>query len=223
MLLALLIAGCGEASGNDGGPAVDNEGEAAAAAQADTSEAVDLGDLGHDKGAVEEASIHVIEFSDFGCVHCQRFNQETFPALREEFIEPGHVAWKYIPVTVGGFPNVDEVTEVAECAAQQDAFFDLKSRLYQDPDAWSGADDPHQVAFDWAEEEGLDVGALRSCQEAGEGSARVQEQTSSAVQLGLQATPTFVINGQPIQGAPSLEAFRDFFRQELEEQAPPDG
>lgn len=227
-VLALALAtGCGNGNGADADAASGQETDPAEQQQQvqnDTADVLDIGHLGHDMGNAEAAAVHVIEFSDFGCVHCQGFHQETFPALHEEFVEPGHVAWKYIPVSVGGFPNVEEVTEVAECAALQDAFFELKGRIYEDPDTWTAADEPQAVLFQWAEEEGLDVDELRSCAEAGETQGRVQEQTATAVELGLQATPTFVVNGQPVQGAPTLEAFRDFFRQELgEEPAPPDG
>ena len=216
--MAFLGACATEDQGNGDEPsgANNSQPEEQQEAAADTSEVLDLGHLGHDLGSPDDADILVIEFSDFGCVHCQGFHQETFPVLYEEFVEPGDVAWKYIPVTVGGFPNVSEVTEVVECAANQGAFFDLKDRLYQDPDAWGQAEDPQSVVLDWGAEEGLDVEALETCITEGAASDRVEEQTSTARELGLQATPTFVINGQPVQGAPTLDAFRDFFQEQLE-------
>lgn len=220
-LLALVVAvrfvGGGAA---DPGEASSNSPEAGN----DTTEAVNLAPLGHDLGVEEDASIYVVEFSDFGCVHCQRFHQQTFPTLREEYVETGRVAWKYIPVTIGGFPNAQEVTEAAECAAEQGAFFDVSGRLYEDPDAWSRADDPYEVVTEWAGEEGLDVDDFQACIEEGEVRHRVQEYTETARELGLRATPTFVVNGQPVEGAPPLEAFQEFFETQLEgAPEPPDG
>lgn len=219
-LIVVAWLASGSAADNGDASAPDQARESAA----DTTEAVNLAPLGHDLGAEGDAAVFIIEFSDFGCVHCQRFHQESFPTLHEEFIETGEVAWKYIPVTVGGFPNTQEVTEAAECAAEQGAFFDLADRIFHSPDTWTHAEDPHSVVDEWAEEEGLDMEAYRACVREGATRERVREYTETARDLGLRATPTFVVNGQPVQGAPPLEAFRDFIQQELDRRPdPPDG
>ena len=48
-------------------------------------------ELGYNRGAVE-APLKVIEFSDFGCGFCRRFHQESFPTLKEQFIDTRMIA-----------------------------------------------------------------------------------------------------------------------------------
>lgn len=217
LLLVPLLAGC-----DDGNGAEPPDAAEAAAAQADTAEPVDLARVGHDRGRFD-APVRVIEFSDFGCPHCQSFHRETFPVLEEEYIDAGNVIWKYIPVVIVGAPNSREITEAAECAGEQREFFALAERIYSDPDAWTETDDPHGVAAGWAEDEGLDVERFRSCLAEGRMEPAVEEHTQVAVQLGLRATPTFVVNGMPIQGAVPLETFQEILDDQLEGRGPPTG
>ena len=49
---------------------------------------VQIGDLGFNRGD-EEAIVKVVELSDFGCGYCKKFHDESFPTLREGFIDSG--------------------------------------------------------------------------------------------------------------------------------------
>ncbi|MEJ2542066.1 MAG: thioredoxin domain-containing protein, partial [Gemmatimonadota bacterium] len=50
------------------------------ACQAQESQPHDLNQIGYDLGS-PEASVRVVELSDFGCGYCRLFHQETFPTL----------------------------------------------------------------------------------------------------------------------------------------------
>ena len=114
-----LLGGCGGEDPSTGSP------------QASTSDTIQLADLGAHRGA-DGAPVTVVEFSDFGCVFCARFHEESYGALHDEFVASGDVAWKYVPITVGGFPNGFEAALSAECVGEQDGgahFARIRDRL----------------------------------------------------------------------------------------------
>ncbi len=208
----LGAAACDDAEG--GGNAAGQEAQDAPDAE---QEAFDLSEVGYDRGD-PEAPIRIIEFSDFGCVHCQSFHRETYPALHEEFVEEGKVAWKYVPISIAGFPNAEEAALAAKCAGQQDRFFEVAELIYRDAEAWTEADDPDPVLLELGEEAGLgDLDAYGTCVQERRHMEQVQEYSQLASEIGVQGTPTFVINGMPVQGAPPLDAFRQALNDLLEE------
>lgn len=231
-ILAVAMAmGCGDANSQDAGSPPD----AAAGADGQTPSAQeqairdrqerqvhDLVRLGHIEGDDDAAVVAVIEFSDFGCVHCAGFHLESYPALYEEFIATGDVAWKYIPISIGGFPNGDLAAVAGECAAQQDRFAPLRDRLFEIREEWMRSGEPAELFTRHAAELGLDESEFEQClAEDEEARQRIQDGNRVAQELGVRGTPTFIVQGHPVQGAPPLESFQQVLRELVAEARPP--
>lgn len=98
--------------------------------------------------------------------------------------------------------------EAAECAADQDQFWAYHDKLYE-----SQAGE-NQGAFNkdnlkrFAEEIGLDTQTFNECLDSGKYTSLIQEDTQAAQSLGVQSTPTFLVNGQPVVGAQPFEVFQ---------------
>ncbi len=175
---------------------------------------IDIRTIGHNSGSMD-APIRVVEFSDFGCDQCQRFHEETYPTLREEFIDSGRVRWKYVPFVVGTFPHGEEAGLAGECAGEQGRFSEMRDRLFENQAEWKGSDDamPHLVRY--GSELGLDIDAFQDCIEAELPQTRLSTALRAARALGVRGTPTFFINGRQVQGALPIQFFRDLFEAEL--------
>jgi protein-disulfide isomerase len=232
ILAVSLAMGCGDANSQNAGSPPD-----AAAAGADgqnlsaQEQAIrerqerqvhDLVRLGHIEGDDDAAVVAVIEFSDFGCVHCARFHLESYPALHEEFIAAGDVAWKYIPISIGGFPNGDVAAVAGECAAQQDLFAPLRDRLFETREEWMTSGDAAGLIIQHAADLGLDQGEFESClAEDEEARQRIEDGNRVARELGVRGTPTFIVQGHPVQGAPPLDSFQQVLRELVAEARSP--
>jgi len=215
LLLAFAVAGCGDntASG-EAAPSADQTPPQAAQG----GEEFDISGLGFDEGDVEDAVIQVVEFSDFGCVHCANFHIESYPALHEEFVATGEVAWKYIPITIAGFPNATEAAIAGECAGEQGQFPVMRDWLYETREEWMASNDPEGIFMAQAGEMGLDQDVFETCLTEGEAArARVAEGSRVAREVGVRGTPTFVVQGFPVQGAPPLDQFREALRGMIQE------
>ncbi len=226
-LLALAAASCGAEEGAEsadtsaitrsllsqpagGGDASPVEGAPDIAGRATRAY---LPDLGFNLG-VAQAPVKVIEFSDFGCGYCRRFHEESFPTLKEQFIDTGMIEWKFLPFITGTFGNSLAVTEAAECALEQDAgaYQALGEMLWQRQADWKPSGEPEAMVRSWAGDLGLDMERFDGCLAEDRRFERVAGATVAANQLGVRATPTFWIVGYgPLQGALPLEAFQGIF------------
>ncbi len=163
--------------------------------------------MGYNDGS-PEAPLKVLELSDFACGYCRRFHLETYPKLRETYIEPGFVEWKYVPVSIG-FPNGLQAAIAGECAGEQNRFPAMRVRLFEEQGTWRGTDDPSPVFSEMAGEEGLDVERFNACVDGGWRDGRVRDNLRLRGELGVEGTPTFIIDGRALPGAQPLETFRD--------------
>lgn len=165
--------------------------------------------IGYTRGA-DNAAIHVIEFSDFGCPFCSSFARETYPALHKEFVASGKVRWTYVPFVMGMFPNGSEAAMAAECAAEQGekSFWTMHDALFADQQAWKRSGEPAQLFSQYAGRLGLDAARFTSCYGEQRQAARITASNRAAERAGVRATPTFFVNGQRIEGALPAEQFR---------------
>ena len=130
----------------------------------DGTEEVNVLDFGYNRGS-PDAILKVIEFSDFGCGYCLRFHQESFPTLKEQFIDTGMIEWKFMPFITGAFENSLEVTEAAECALEQSPalYEELGGVLWARQREWKESDEPAALVRGWADEAGVDLARFDSC------------------------------------------------------------
>jgi len=175
----------------------------------DAVPAVPLEELFHELAA-PGAQVTVVEFSDFGCKYCGQFHRETFSALREEYVETGKVRWRFVPFSLGMFPNGNEALRAAICVAEEseEAFWMMRDALFEAQNDWKGARNADPLFRRYAEASGADGDAYMSCYRDARSADRVAAARVLATQGGVRSTPTFFVNGQMIQGALPLREFR---------------
>lgn len=91
--------------------------------------------------APTEATAVVVAFEDPSCVLCRRFERNTLPTLRSEYVESGDLSFVYrnYPVV---YPWGKPATQALEStfAASESAFWALKDHYFAEQDAF-GTDD----------------------------------------------------------------------------------
>jgi protein-disulfide isomerase len=173
----------------------------------DSPSEVNLADFGHPLGSAM-APVVVVEFSDFGCPYCARFALQSLPELDAEFIESGQVRWQYVPFVMGIFPNGEEAARASECAADQNQFWPMHDLIYERQREWRGTSAAEPLFRQYATQIGLDVDEFAACYRENGPAERIAMSNRIANELGIQATPTFIVNGRIVQGALPLDQFR---------------
>lgn len=171
------------------------------------SDTIDLRKIGYSRGA-DDAPVTVYEFSDFGCPFCGMFARGTYPQLHEEFVAAGKVRWVYVPFVMGMFPNGAESARAAECAADQQEFWEMHDLLYEKQNEWKASRNPAQLYDGYARELGLDADRFAGCYREDEVGARTAINNRAADALRVRAIPSFFINGRLVEGALPEEQFR---------------
>ncbi len=168
-----------------------------------------------------DAKVVVIEFSDFQCPFCRKHVEETQPALDEKFVDSGEILWvfKHFPLSI--HPQAPAAGLAAECAANQDKFWEMHALLFNRNAEWS-IGDPIPVFVTLATELGLDIDAFSACMNDATVAQRIQDDMDAGGAF-VRGTPTFIVlhNGQGsiIPGALPVERFTEILQQVIDESA----
>lgn len=153
------------------------------------------------------ATVHVVEFADFGCSACALFASEAMPRLRNEYIDQGRIRWQFIPFLLGGFRHASEAARAAECAGAQGEFAAMHDRLFSQQQEWQRSRRPGDLFAEFAGELQVDPDLWQQCYRENGGRSRTTANTRAARRLRVRGTPTFFINGRRVEGALRLELF----------------
>lgn len=156
-----------------------------------------------------DAAVTIVEFSDFNCPYCRQWHLEVFEELMAAYPAQIRFIYKDFPIVGGGAPGF-AAAQAANCAGEQDAFWEFHDSLF------SGDFSLDNAGFEAAAQElGLDAAALLECLESGRYAAEVDADFRYGASLGVNATPTFFINGIPLIGAQPLLRFIELINAEL--------
>ena len=180
---------------------------APAGAQSSNGGGVSLAGVGHDLGKVG-ARVFIVEFADFGCSYCAKFEHETYPKLDSAYIAKGVVRFKMIPFVTGMFKNSREVAEAAECSADQGKFWEMHDLLYLNQKEWKKSSNVFALIYKYAAQIKLDRNKLALCLKDPATGRRIQRHDAMAQQLGINGTPTFFVNGRRVPGAIPFDLFQ---------------
>ncbi len=160
-----------------------------------------------------DAPITIVEFSDFQCPFCRRFHDETYQALLDAY--PGQIRFVYrnLPLT-SIHPNAMDAAVASLCANDQNAYWDYHGKLFSSETL--GRDTYVQYATDL----GLDVESFTACLDSGKHDDFIAQDMDFSLNLGVQSTPTFFVNGLAIVGAQPLSAFQQIIDLELAGEIP---
>lgn len=157
----------------------------------------------------EDAPVVVVEFSDFECPYCR----QTYPVLgRIETAYPDQIRFVYrqFPLT-DIHPRAEKAAEASLCADEQGQFWPMHDLLFADPIELEVASLKVK-----AESLGLDRQVFDDCLDSGKYEDRIASEIHEGFRLGVNGTPTVIINGRPLTGAQPYEAYAAVIDDELD-------
>ena len=155
------------------------------------------------------ASVIIIAFSDYECPFCTKA-EHTMQTILEKYEGRVVYVFKDFPLTII-HPNAYNASLAAECAKEQDKFWEYHSHLYENNDKL----EPMYLR-EYANLLGLDTEEFNECFETQKYKNEVEKDIQTARLVGVTATPSFFINGIRIVGAKPEEEFTKIINSELE-------
>lgn len=142
-----------------------------------------------------DAAVVVAAFEDFRCPHCRRYNAEELPSVWSEYVEPGQIRYEH-----RDFPVVDERSWTAANAARS------VQNLGSTEDFWAYAEMlfANQSSLGpetyerLGDEVGVDGGQVRQAAAERTYDPTIRYDRQTGRDLGVSATPTVLVNGDPV-------------------------
>ncbi len=146
----------------------------------------------HVKGS-KNATITLVEYSDFQCPACGAF-QPIMNEVMAEFGDKVKFEYKHYPL-VQIHPFAEPAARAAEAAGQQGKFFEYADILFAKQNEWSKSTNPTGFFKKYAEELGLDLTKFAQHQKSSLLQGNIKANMLEARELGLTGTPSFYLNG----------------------------
>ncbi|UCC50176.1 MAG: DsbA family protein, partial [Anaerolineaceae bacterium] len=165
-----------------------------------------------------EATISLVEFSDYLCPFCGRHFNQTYPALIQSYGASGEVNFVFRDLPLASLhPTAHYGHEAALCAGEQGAelFWAMHDQLFATQNQWANLPDPTGFVAGLAEGIGVDMKAYDSCIANGQTRAQIEERVAEGRALGFTGTPTFQVlvndtgDVHEVTGAQPLQIFSD--------------
>ena len=156
----------------------------------------------------EEAPITIIEYASMTCSHCATFHNETYPQLKEKYIDTGKVRYILREFPLDQFATAAFLT--AHCIGD-DKYYAAIDLLFEEQNTWIVArpENRQDALAAVARKAGVGRAQFDSCLEDESLYERVKTVQESGRSLGVRSTPTFFVNGERYAGALSFERFEE--------------
>ncbi|HEY8193731.1 MAG TPA: DsbA family protein [Hyphomicrobium sp.] len=153
-----------------------------------------------------DAKVTVVEYASMTCPHCAHFENDVFDAFKKKYIDTGKVRFVFREFPLDNLAAA--VSMLARCAGG-DKTFPLIQTFYAKQQDWAFAQgNPVPRLFDIAKQAGFTQASFDKCLTDQKLLDQITaERTHASDTFGVNATPTFFINGKRLQEAPTLEAF----------------
>lgn len=153
------------------------------------------------------AKVTIVEFADFQCPYCGKFQQEVYPFIKQEYVDTGKASFVYLDFTFLG----DEskfAAQAAKCAGEQGKFWEYHDKLLESQNG------ENQGAFTVSKLKGFarsivpNTFVFNQCLDSKKYSQAVADETALGRAAGIAATPTVLVNGKLVVGALPYAAFK---------------
>ena len=151
----------------------------------------------------DTAKVTVIEYASATCPHCAAFHNETFGALKKEYIDTGKI--KYV---FREFPHQDAALAafmLARCAPKE-KYFPLIDVFFATQPEWT--QNPLEGLNKIAQQAGFTKESFEACMKNETVAKEILAVRSKAESFGVTGIPTFFVNGERYEGDTTIEAFR---------------
>lgn len=155
-----------------------------------------------------DASVTIIEYSDFECPFCSRFHP-TLNQVLNDYPNDVRLVYRHFPLD-SIHAEARPSAEASECANEQGKFWEFADGLFENQSKLG------KVFYsELAQNIGLNVGQFEECVLSRKYKDRVEADFQEGIKLGVTGTPGSFINGELISGAVPYNSLKEAVEQVL--------
>lgn len=148
------------------------------------------------------AKITLVEYADFGCAACKEATGDL-KQLLDEFAGEIRVVWKGLP-NERAIPGILQTHHAARCAQAQGKFWEFHDAVFASQKIPTTKEDLMTLALGL----GLEITQFGLCLNDPAPRSFIQKDLNEALQLRINKTPTFFIEGERFNRVPSARAIK---------------
>jgi len=172
---------------------------------------------------IKNAPITIIEFSDFQCPFCARFQIQTLPLILEQYVETGKVKFVFRDFPIqSSHPNAMPAAAASECADEQNKFWQYHDMLFENQGIWNKMDFTSAITVfkEYAIELELNQEQFNACLDSGKYVNEINNDLTDGRNYEITGTPGFFIGNEKIgfvkvNGAQPFEVFQGIIESQL--------
>ena len=160
------------------------------------------------------AKVAIIEYADFQCPFCRRFESQIYPNIRDAYIKTGKLKYFHRDMPLVIHQGAMPAARAVHCASEQGKFWEMHDTLLGDAASLTPADIDQR-----ATQLGMDVPKLDQCISSNRFADIIQRSINEASAMQVSGTPTFIIGTldadgnlmsvkKTVVGASPFEAFK---------------
>jgi len=157
------------------------------------------------------APITILEWGDYQCTFCYRFHQSSLNIILEEYVDSGKINLVFKDFPLNGADSILGA-EATYCAGDQGKYWAFHNELYSnwagERTGWINYDSLNQ----FAKSVNLELDEFTTCLDEHKYKQKVLELEKFGKELGIDATPSFLIFNDKkiikITGNQPIDAFR---------------
>ncbi|MDH3312831.1 MAG: DsbA family protein [Nitrosopumilus sp.] len=157
--------------------------------------------------------VTIVEFGDYQCPFCKRWNETTKPAIESNLIETGKASLIYVDFPIIGSDSIT-IHAGSYCAAEQGLYWEYHDFAYanqgHENDGWANSENLKLLVSGI---DGLDADSFNECLDSKKYEQRVKDNKKIASGAGVRSTPSFIVipqegQAEMITGAQPYGAFK---------------
>ena len=150
-----------------------------------------------------KAPVTVIEYASLTCHFCAHFHQTSYDDFKKNYVDTGKVRFVFRDYPLAGLATAGAV--IARCAPAGRGL-KLVEMLFKNQESWMRAEKPIEPLKGYAQLAGMSSADVDACLQNEDIIKAVREVQYTGTSLyKIQATPTFFIGEDKLEGDPGYE------------------
>lgn len=161
-----------------------------------------------------DAPVTIVEYASMTCGHCANFHENSYPATKANYIDTGKA--KLIIREFPFDPRALAAFMLARCTgddAKRTAMIDI---LFDKQDEWARAENASTALLNIAKLAGFSQTSFAACLNNKELQQQITLTQERGQEFGVDATPTFFVNGDKYTGSLPADQMAAIIEQNLQ-------
>ena len=154
----------------------------------------------------KNSKVVLVEYSDFECPACRVFYL-LLKDIEAKYGTKMELVYRYFPLSYHA--NSLLAAQAAQAAGKQGKFWEMHDLLFEGQDSWANQNgtDAEETFVSYARSLGLNTSQFKNDLNSPETKAKIEGDYQGGVKSGVDATPTFFLNGKKL---PPPASYADF-------------